>query len=201
MRGERDQAYIDTRDGEAVIARRAPAVVGWHATRPEDPGARAARIEDGPAAQLLKAIERDCRAWYDILRRMPYPLEYIRFKRAGQGAKWFEMVTNSAIDWAPFEMVRGPDGILRQQHAKVRAKRPPPSSAEISWMDRMDDVLFSLGPTTLAYMLVTGRAQRASWADLATYDADRRGERQLRRLYSAALLKLLPVWLATIHKI
>lgn len=200
VRPERDQAFIDTRDGQATIIRRAAAVIGWHAAPAEAPGPRQPRLDDGAAAVLMKAIERDCRTWYDILRRMPYPVEYFRFKRAGQGAKWFEMVADKVTDWAPFEMVRGPDGVLRQQHAKVRVKRAAPTSEEISWMDRMDDVLFTLGPTTLAYTLVTGRAQRASWADLATYDADRRGERQLRRLYAEALRNLLPVWLVTFHK-
>lgn len=201
VRPERDQAFIDTRDGEAVVVRRAAAVIGWHAAPEVEQLQRRPQLDAGAATVLVKSIERDCLTWYDILRRMPYPVEYLRFKRAGQGARWFEMLGDKVTDWAPFEMVRGPDGVLRQQHAKVKAKRPPPTSAEISWMDRMDDVLFTLGPTTLAYMLVTGRAQRASWADLGAYDPERRKVRQLQNLYRAALHNLMGPWLHTFHKI
>jgi hypothetical protein len=193
-RAERDQAIID-RNGDLKVLRREGGIVGWHA-EPVAPAPERVRLNGArPAAAMIKQLEAACRQWADILRRSPFPAEYVRMKRSGQGAKWLETAADRALDWQPFEMVRGPDGILRKKHAKVRIPPAVPTAAELTWMDRMDDVLLTLGCQSFEYCLVTGRAQGVSWADLGARDVQRRGDRQLKRLHDEALVRLLPVWL------
>jgi hypothetical protein len=199
VRAERDQALVD-RHGELKVLRRAGGVVGWHAEPEVAPVERVKLNGARPAQAVIRQLEADCRKWADILLRSPLPDEYVRMKRSGQGAKWFDMVHEKCVDQAAFTMDRDPLGRLRIKHDVPRVRVAPPSAAEISWMDRMDDVLLTLGCQTYAYLLVTGRAQRVSWADLRARDVERRRERQLRNLYQAALRQLVPVWLAVIHK-
>lgn len=194
-----DVAKVD-RDHELKIIRRPEKLVGYSAG-PAELVERHKLNGPRPTAAVIKQLEADCRTWANILRRVPLPAEYIRLKRSGQGARWFDMVHERGVDYEAFRDERGADGKVRAVHERPQLKPSLPTAAEISWMDRMDSVLTTLGVKTFAYMLVTGRANRISWAELGTRDPERRGERQHRRLHHEALTLLVPHWLTAIHKI
>lgn len=162
--------------------------------------APAAPVELDEITGLVKVLEGDCRRTFDILRCSPMPGEYINLKRSGQAARWLEMAYEKGVDQAPIQVIKTKTGV-DIRHDAPRARAPRPTGAEISWMDAMFDVLLTLRPGTLEWVLVTGRGDRVQWDDLAAYDRARRGVRQLKRLHKDALLNLLPVWLRRIHKI
>lgn len=162
--------------------------------------AEAAAPAAAPEDVLIGQIEDDCRRWFHILQRCPLPGEYITLKRSGQAARWFDVAYEKGVDYAPVTVRKTAKGI-EIEHEKPRARRSPVTAAELTWMDRMMDVLLTLGFGSLDWKLVTGRAQRRPWAELTLQDVERRRERQLRNLYRAALIKLLPVWQGMLHKI
>ncbi len=190
------QAVI-TAPGEYEIAR----ADDWHGYTAEPAGPATPRPEDGAIARLVKMLEADCRRWFSILARCPLPNDYIVLKRSGQGARWLTMAMEKADQFhGPMQAGKKGRAVASIADAPVK-RRPPLTRAEISWMDQMSDVLFTLQPRSLEWFLIFGRAQRKTWDEIGAYDIQRRQERQLRNLYNDALTHLLPVYLRVIHKI
>lgn len=154
---------------------------------------------------MISQIDKDCKRAFKILHMFPTPGDYIALKTSDQtsgglAAKWIEHFIDKATDYKPWTMERHPlTGELQKVWAKPRMRKML-APAEISFMDTMFEVMFSLGRGTWDLKLVTYRAENVGWQDLTDMDVESRGERQLRRLHRAALHKLLPVWLAKIHK-
>jgi len=182
-------------DGEIAYVRRET-----HYTAKWVKAAGAVRADVDPRDILVKALEVDCRRWYHILARCPLPGEYVALKRSGQAARWFDTAYEKGVDQAPIRVTKVKDGV-KIEHEAPRGRPPGVTAQELDWMDRMMDALLTLGFGSIGWVLVTGRAQRLPWSEMAARDLERRRERQLRNLYREALINLLPVWLERVHKI
>lgn len=193
--GKVQTVAVETDEGVELIRRQTH--YSTELVAPERPQ-RAAPAD--PVVLLIKRLEQDCRRWIDILNRSPLPGEYIALKRSGQAARWLDMAYEKSVDQAPIQVIKTKKGV-EIRHDAPRMRAPGVTSEELSWMDRMTDVLFTLRPKSLAWFLVFGRAQRKKWEEIAAYDVERRGVRQLQNLYREVLINLLPVWLVKVHKI
>lgn len=188
-----EQTVLAVVDGDLQVRRRVTHYRAEHVEEADEP----APVD--PDAALLAQLEGDCRRWFYILRRCPLPGEYIALKRSGQAARWFDVAYEKGVDQAPIKVTKTARGV-EIEHEAPKGRRAGVSAEEMSWMDRMMDAMLTLRFGSIDWVLVTGRAQRRPWADLTRLDVERRRERQLRNLYRAALHKLLPVWLARVHK-
>lgn len=189
------ETVVEVEGGHVVLIRRET-----HYTAELVGEAPAAPAPVDPQDALIEALEADCRKWHAILARCPMPGDYIRLKRSGQAARWFDVIYDKAVDQAPMRVSKR-NGQVVIEHDAPKSRPIGVSAAELDWMDKMMDVLLTLGAGSVGWVLVTGRAMRRPWADLALLDPERRRERQLRNLYRATLINLLPVWLERVHKI
>lgn len=147
----------------------------------------------------LARIEDDCKRWAHILKRLPFPNDYVALRRSGQAARWFDTAYEKGVDQAPIKVTKTARGV-EIQHEAPRARRIGLSPEDMTFLDAMMDVLLTLGWNSFAWVLVTGRAARRPWAELERLDPERRRERQLRNVHRKTLTNLLPVWRARVHK-
>lgn len=194
-RSDKVETVVEVDGGRLMLIRRET-----HYTAEIVPSDAAAPAPSDQQDALIDKLEEDCRRWNAILRRCPQPGDYVRLKRSGQAARWFDVMYEKGVDQAPIKVTKTARGV-EISHDAPKARRIGVSAEELDWMDAMMDVLLTLGWGTIGWLLVTGRAARRPWAELEQLDPERRGERHLRRLHRLTLINLLPVWLERVHKI